>query len=84
MIIYFFPSLRANKTVNKKHREGKPMEEKILTIEEVQAILRIGKNQAYKLVTEKKIRAFRTGKCWKITESALKEYIAKSEESIAE
>ena len=60
------------------------MEEKILTIEEVQAILRIGKNQAYKLVTEKKIRAFRTGRCWKITESALMEYIAKSEESSAE
>lgn len=59
------------------------MEEKILTIEEVQAILRIGKNQAYKLVTEKKIRAFRTGRCWKITESALMEYIAKSEESNA-
>ena len=84
MIIYFFPFPHANKTVNKKHREDKPMEEKILTIEEVQAILRIGKNQAYKLVTEKKIRAFRTGRCWKITESALKEYIAKSEESIAE
>ena len=60
------------------------MEEKILTIEEVQGILRIGKNQAYKLVTEKKIRAFRTGRCWKITESALMEYIAESEESNAE
>lgn len=60
------------------------MEEKILTIEDVQAILRIGKNQAYKLVTEKKIRAFRTGRCWKITESALKEYIVKSEECSAE
>lgn len=59
------------------------MEEKILTIEDIQAILRIGKNQAYKLVTEKKIRAFRTGRCWKITESALMEYIAKSEESNA-
>lgn len=60
------------------------MEEKILTIDEIQAILRIGKNQAYKLVTEKKIRAFRTGRCWKITESALKEYIAKSEDSSSE
>lgn len=60
------------------------MEEKILTIEDVQAILRIGKNQAYKLVTEKKIRAFRTVRCWKITESALKEYIVKSEECSAE
>lgn len=57
------------------------MEERIFTIDDIQAILRIGKNQAYKLVTEKKIRAFRTGRCWKITESALKEYIAKSEES---
>ena len=60
------------------------MEEKILTIDDIQTILRIGRNQAYKLVAEKKIRAFRTGRCWKITESALKEYIAKSEESIAE
>lgn len=57
------------------------MEERIFTIDDIQAILRIGKNQAYKLVTENKIRAFRTGRCWKITESALKEYIAKCEES---
>ena len=56
------------------------MEEKILTIDDIQTILRIGRNQAYKFVAEKKIRAFRTGKTWKITESALKEYIAKSED----
>lgn len=57
------------------------MDEKILTIDELQDRLRIGRNQAYKLVTEKKIKAFRTGKCWKITEAALNEYIRKSEES---
>lgn len=51
------------------------MNEKILTIEDIQTILRIGRNQAYKLVAEKKIRAFRMGKTWKITEKALEDYI---------
>lgn len=58
---------------------GKTMQEKILTIEDIQTILRIGRNQAYKLVAEKKIRAFRTGKTWKITEKALEDYIKSSE-----
>ena len=57
------------------------MDEKILTIDELQDNLRIGRNQAYKLVAEKKIKAFRTGKRWKITEAALNEYIRKREES---
>ena len=57
------------------------MDEKVLTINELQDRLRIGRNQAYKLVAEKKIKAFRTGKRWKITEAALNEYIRKSEES---
>lgn len=60
------------------------MEEKILTIDELQDKHRIGRNQAYKLVAEKKIKAFRTGKRWKITEAALNEYIRKSEESVKE
>ena len=55
------------------------MNEKILTIEDIQTILRIGRNQAYKLVAEKKIRAFRTGATWKITEKALEDYIKSSE-----
>ena len=57
------------------------MDEKILTIDELQDKLRIGRNQAYKLVTEKKIKAFRTGKRCKITEAGLNEYIRKREES---
>ena len=57
------------------------MDEKILTIDELQDKLRIGRNQAYKLVAEKKIKAFRTGKRRKITEAALNEYIRKREES---
>jgi len=57
------------------------VDEKILTIDELQDRLRIGRNQAYNLVTEKKIKAFRRGKRWKITEAALNEYIRKKEES---
>ena len=57
------------------------MDEKILTIDELQDKLRIGRNQAYKLVAEKKINAFRTGKRWKIPEAALTEYIRNREES---
>ena len=53
------------------------MEEKILTIDDIQKKLHIGRNQAYKLVTEKKIKAFRTGRTWKITEKALEGYIKK-------
>ncbi len=53
------------------------MEEKILTIDDIQKKLRIGRNQAYKLVTE--IKAFRTGRTWKITEKALEGYIKNSE-----
>ncbi len=60
------------------------MEEKILTIDDIQTILRIGRNQAYKLVAEKKIRAFRTGKTWKITEKALEDYINSSEDDCYE
>ncbi len=55
------------------------MEEKILTIDDIQKKLHIGRNQAYKLVTEKKIKAFRTGRTWKITEKALEGYIKNSE-----
>ncbi|MBP0985179.1 MAG: helix-turn-helix domain-containing protein [Oscillospiraceae bacterium] len=61
--------------------EAKAVDEKILTIDELQDRLRIGRNQAYKLVADKKIKAFRTGKRWKITEAALNKYIRKSEES---
>ena len=77
-IILYFAAGDANNFV-KNCRGGKTMEEKILTIDEIQTILRIGRNQAYKLVAEKKIRAFRTGKTWKITEKALEDYIKSSE-----
>lgn len=38
--------------------------EEILTIDDLCEILMIGKNLAYQLLTEKKIKAFRIGKKW--------------------
>ena len=46
------------------------MEDKLLTIDDIQKRLGIGRNQAYKLVSEKKIKAFRIGRSWKISEKA--------------
>ncbi len=55
------------------------MEDKLLSIDDIQKRLGIGRNQAYKLVSEKKIKAFRIGRSWKISEKALEEYVRNSE-----
>ena len=47
----------------------------ILTIDELCEILMIGKNFAYRLLTEKKIKAFRHGKKWKIPKTSVKDFI---------
>ncbi len=52
--------------------------DEILTIEELCGILMIGKNLAYRLLTEKKIRAFRIGKKWKIPKSSVEKFIIES------
>ncbi len=52
--------------------------EEIITIEELCDILMIGKNLAYRLLTEKKIRAFRIGKKWKIPKSSVEKFIIES------
>ena len=57
------------------------MDEKILTIDELQDKIRIGRNKEYKLITEKKIKEFNTRKNCKITKATLNEYIRKREES---
>ncbi len=55
------------------------MEDKLLSIDDIQKRLGIGRNQAYKLVSEKKIKTFRIGRSWKISEKALEEYVRNSE-----
>ena len=47
----------------------------IYDIKELQKILKIGRSQAYSLVESGKIKAFRIGSTWKITEEALEKYI---------
>lgn len=47
----------------------------IITIDELCEILMIGKNLAYRLLTDKKIKAFRIGKKWKIPKSSVEKYI---------
>ena len=47
----------------------------ILTIDELCEILMIGKNFAYRFLTEKKIKAFRIGKKWKIPKTSVKDFI---------
>lgn len=43
----------------------------LLTIDELCEILMVGKNLAYRLLTEQKIKAFRIGKKWKIPKASV-------------
>ncbi len=47
----------------------------ILSIEELCEILAIGKNVAYRLLSEKEIKAFKIGKKWKIPKNSVKNFI---------
>lgn len=49
--------------------------DEIITIDELCDILMIGKNLAYRLLTEKTIKAFRIGKKWKIPKSSVEKFI---------
>lgn len=52
--------------------------EDIITIDELCEILMIGKNSAYRLLTENKIKAFRIGKKWKIPKSSVEKFITQN------
>lgn len=49
----------------------------IITLEELCQILMIGKNAAYRLLAEQKIKAFRIGKVWKIPKMSVEDFILK-------
>ena len=49
--------------------------DEIITIDELCDILMIGKNVAYRLLTEKRIKAFRIGKKWRIPKSSIEQFI---------
>lgn len=50
-------------------------EQSLMTLEELCDALMIGKNAAYRLLKEGKIKAFRIGRIWKIPRSSLMEYL---------
>ena len=50
-------------------------QDELITIEQVMAILKIGKNTAYRLLENKEIEAFRIGNKWKIPRSSVYKYI---------
>lgn len=47
----------------------------LITVEELCELLMIGKNAAYKLLKEGKIKSFRIGRAWKIPRDSLSEFI---------
>lgn len=47
----------------------------LITVEELCDILSIGRNAAYTLLKENKIKAFRIGRVWKISRMAVDEFI---------
>ncbi|MCD8224325.1 MAG: helix-turn-helix domain-containing protein [Clostridiales bacterium] len=49
--------------------------QELITVKELQKMLGIGKNTAYSLLKQNKIKCFRIGKLWKIPKGAVQEYI---------
>lgn len=47
----------------------------LITIDELCSILSIGRNAAYTLLKEQKIKAFRIGRVWKISRLAVEDFI---------
>lgn len=47
----------------------------LVSIEALCEMLSVGKNIAYELLKQKKIKAFRIGRAWRIPKKAVEEYI---------
>lgn len=50
----------------------------LLTIDELCEVLMIGKNLAYRLLAEQKIKAFRIGKKWKIPKVSVESFLSEN------
>ena len=49
--------------------------EELITVNEMQQLLGIGQNTAYRLLRENKIKCFRIGRMWKIPKKSIEEFI---------
>ena len=50
----------------------------LISLDELQSILSIGRNTAYSLLRSNKTKAFRIGRVWKIPKKSVEEYIIES------
>lgn len=50
-------------------------ENELITVEELCSILSVGRNAAYTLLNENRIKAFRIGRIWKISRLAVEDFI---------
>ena len=48
----------------------------LLSIQELQEVLNIGRNTAYELLNQGSVPAFRIGRCWKIPKDSVIHYIS--------
>lgn len=53
----------------------------LITVKEMQELLGIGRNTAYDLIHQNKLKCFRLGKSWKIPRQALEEYVLSQSDS---
>ena len=60
---------------NDNSDKSRKYDEDILTVTEMMDMLAIGKNTAYKLIREGKVRSFRLGNSYKILRKSVEEYI---------
>ena len=65
-IFTFISNIGINKKVGRKKKLMNNETKELITIEELCNTLSIGRNTAYRLLNENKIKAFRIGKVWKI------------------
>ena len=54
------------------------MENDILTLEEVAELLKVSTKTLYRLINEKKLKASKLGRSWRITKSSIYEYLEKN------
>lgn len=50
----------------------------MVTVEEMQKMIGVGKNTAYNLLKEDKIKSFRIGRNWKIPKESVIEYVRRN------
>lgn len=53
------------------------LKDELVTLEEFQETLQIGRTTAYQLLKSGEIKAFRIGRFWKIPRAAITEYVSR-------